>query len=175
MLLPFCHPKASQHGEGDVLGVHRVWSRTILHKLLLLLARYHFPNQKWKMWFQDNSTVVTRKSTCIILFLNLHKKWHADQHAILQRPLIISLLSNSFAKNILCVHSKLNCLLEHCYLWAPHHEEIIQTLWYSSFGDGMWKTMSSVVTQYWYWAELFKISEFMKKKPSCYSAFDMSY
>lgn len=141
-------PKASQHGRDDVWGIHRGWNITLLHKLLLLWARYRFPNQKWKMQFQHNGTVVTQKSICIILFLNLHKKWHADQHATLQRPLIISLFSNSIAKNILCVHSKLNCLLEQCYLWVPHHEEIMQTPWYSSYGDGMWKTMPSVVIQY---------------------------
>lgn len=99
---PFCHPEASQHGRDDVLGVHRGWNRFLLHKLLLLLARYHFTNQKWKMWFWDNSTVVTQKNICIILFVNLHKKWNADQHAILKRPLIISLFSNSCQEHPMC-------------------------------------------------------------------------
>lgn len=127
MLLPLYHHKASQRGRHDILAVHRGWNRIPLHRLLLLLARCHFTNQKWKTWFPDNSTVVTQKNICIILFFNLYKKWNAGQHAILKRPLISSFFSNSFAKNTLCVHSNLNCLPAQCYLWAPLHEEVMQT------------------------------------------------
>lgn len=93
-----------------------------ISQITLAFGKMSLHQPEMKNVVLDNSTVIPQKSICIILFFNLHKKWNAGQHAILKRSLIISFLSNSFAKNILCVHSKLNCLLEQCYLWIIFHE-----------------------------------------------------
>ena len=39
-------PQRAQRDRDDILAVHRGWNRIPFHKLLLLLARCHFTNQK---------------------------------------------------------------------------------------------------------------------------------
>ena len=64
---------------------------------------------------------------------SLHKKWNAGQHAILKRSLIISFLSNSFAKNLLCVHTNLivccNSIMNYIP-WVNYADLLVFIIWW---------------------------------------------
>lgn len=61
---------------------------------------FHQPEMKNAILRQQHSSY--SKEYLHNFVFNLHKKWNADQHAILKRPLIISLFSNSCQEQPMC-------------------------------------------------------------------------
>ena len=104
-----------------------------ISQITLAFGKMSFHQPEMKNVVLDNSTVVPQKNICIILFFNLHKKWNAGQHAILKRSLIISFLSNSFAKNLLCVHTNLivccNSIMNYIP-WVNYADLLVFIIWW---------------------------------------------